>query len=182
MRLRRLLGELFFFVFRIPPAGLRTETYRIAGLKEMIEMIAKGEKNLEGVEIGTYIGESTVILAKHCKHITTVDPWLGMPHVEREARRRLQRYANIEIKKTTSRAYAQEVPNASLDFVYIDGLHTYDAVREDIALWTPKVKPGGFICGHDYDEVHSEVMQAVNEAFSKPDSTFIDASWIKQCT
>jgi hypothetical protein len=38
----------------------------------------------------------------------------------------------------------------SLDFVYIDANHAYDFVKEDIELWYPKVKKGGYLCGHDY--------------------------------
>lgn len=38
----------------------------------------------------------------------------------------------------------------SLDFVYIDANHAYDYVVQDINLWYPKVKSGGYICGHDY--------------------------------
>lgn len=50
-----------------------------------------------------------------------------------------------------------------LDFVFIDGDHSYNAVLSDINAWLPKIKPGGWICGHDY---HREpVMKAVNEIF-----------------
>jgi hypothetical protein len=51
----------------------------------------------------------------------------------------------------------------SFDFVFIDGNHSYNAVLADINAWLPKIKPGGWICGHDY---HREpVMKAVNEIF-----------------
>jgi len=45
---------------------------------------------------------------------------------------------------------AAQFEDASLDFVYIDGDHTYDYVKGDIAAWWPKVKPGGILSGHDY--------------------------------
>jgi hypothetical protein len=38
----------------------------------------------------------------------------------------------------------------SLDFIYIDANHKYDAVKEDIELWWPKLKSGGMLAGHDY--------------------------------
>lgn len=44
---------------------------------------------------------------------------------------------------------AQTVPDASLDFVFIDADHLEESVREDIAAWRPKVKAGGWLCGHD---------------------------------
>lgn len=53
----------------------------------------------------------------------------------------------------------------SVDFVFIDADHSYEAVKADIAVWFPKVKKGGFIGGHDYN--HNEVWKAVNEFFAE---------------
>lgn len=36
------------------------------------------------------------------------------------------------------------------DFVFIDAEHTYDEVLADCRAWWSKVKPGGWLCGHDY--------------------------------
>jgi hypothetical protein len=38
----------------------------------------------------------------------------------------------------------------SLDFVFIDASHEYQAVKNDIEAWYPKVKDGGVLAGHDY--------------------------------
>ena len=42
------------------------------------------------------------------------------------------------------------LPDKTLDFVFIDGDHTFNNVMLDILLWTPKVRKGGIISGHDY--------------------------------
>jgi cephalosporin hydroxylase len=58
--------------------------------------------------------------------------------------------------------------DASLDFVFIDGDHTYEGVLADIKAWLPKVKKGGTIAGDDYGHVgpgSEGVKRAVHEVF-----------------
>jgi hypothetical protein len=43
-------------------------------------------------------------------------------------------------------------PDESLDFVFIDGDHREESVTADINAWWPKVRAGGILAGHDYDE------------------------------
>eukprot|EP00971_Amphidinium_carterae_P228524 4532571-Amphidinium_carterae.1 len=50
--------------------------------------------------------------------------------------------------------------NRSLDLVFIDGDHSYEAVKRDIALWTPKVACRGILSGHDYSHVFLGVIEA----------------------
>ena len=77
--------------------------------------------------------------------------------------------------------------DGSLDFVYIDGLHDFGSVKQDIAAWWPKVKVGGFIGGHDYHDVlmnsDFQVKMAVQAFLSEHDITtevhlFADTSWV----
>ena len=83
------------------------------------------------------------------------------------------------IKDYTTEA-AKTVYDGSLDFVYIDGDHSYDSCKEDINMWLPKIKQGGIIAGHDYLEAcFMGVVNAVNETFGKPDKTYNDTSWLK---
>ena len=44
---------------------------------------------------------------------------------------------------------AEKIPDGSLDFVFIDGDHSFEAVRDDVRVWERKVRPGGMISGHD---------------------------------
>lgn len=53
------------------------------------------------------------------------------------------------------------IEQQSNDFVFIDAEHTYEACREDMRLWYPKVRRGGLLCGHDY--TMAGVNRAVNE-------------------
>jgi predicted O-methyltransferase YrrM len=59
-------------------------------------------------------------------------------------------------------------PNGYFDFIYIDADHSYNGVREDIKVWTPLVKEGGLIGGHDYGRVRwPGVKLAVDEKFGE---------------
>jgi len=62
---------------------------------------------------------------------------------------RLGQY-NVEFIRKYSMDALADFEDESLDFVYIDGNHAYEYVRDDIAGWITKVRPGGIISGHDY--------------------------------
>jgi Methyltransferase domain len=54
--------------------------------------------------------------------------------------------------------------DASVDWVHLDARHDYASVKADIEAWLPKVKPGGWLSGDDYDPVKwPEVVRAVGE-------------------
>lgn len=44
------------------------------------------------------------------------------------------------------------VPDSTLDWIYIDAGHSYEEVKADFEAWFPKVREGGIISGHDYGE------------------------------
>lgn len=60
---------------------------------------------------------------------------------------------------------ARQFADSSVDFVFLDADHTYQAIRRDIDAWLPKVRPGGIIAGHDYNHPWNGVITAVNETF-----------------
>lgn len=61
--------------------------------------------------------------------------------------------------------------------VYIDADHNYEPVKADIRAWLPKVKPGGWITGHDYYWPFPGVLRAVCEELGKPHFVTRDSSW-----
>jgi predicted O-methyltransferase YrrM len=46
---------------------------------------------------------------------------------------------------------ANNFKDGEVDFVFIDADHTYESVVKDINAWLPKIKKGGMISGHDYN-------------------------------
>jgi predicted O-methyltransferase YrrM len=53
--------------------------------------------------------------------------------------------------------------DGSLDIVFIDGNHRYKHVYDDIKGWLPKIRKGGYLCGHNFSEKNIGVVKAVNE-------------------
>ena len=57
-----------------------------------------------------------------------------------------------------------EVWRGEVDMVFIDADHSAAAVKADIQAWMRHVRPGGIICGHDYNvDGFPGVKQAVDE-------------------
>jgi hypothetical protein len=61
---------------------------------------------------------------------------------------------------------AEKFEDLSLDFVFIDAAHDYENVKKDVLAWKPKVKIGGVLAGHDYNDLHPETIKAVDEVLS----------------
>lgn len=57
-----------------------------------------------------------------------------------------------DIRKGLSTTVASTVADGSLDAVYIDALHTYEAVLDDLRAWAPKVRACGIVSGDDYGD------------------------------
>lgn len=140
----------------------------------------KGKRCVEvGVEVGVYSRE---ILSREPSSLMLVDPWQHQDESvypndtsnvqDDEAERRfnevqqnLGKDPRVTICRTFSVNASRLLEDESIDFVYIDAIHTKASVLEDMASWWPKVKPGGWLCGHDYQM--QGVVDAVAEFCSK---------------
>lgn len=56
----------------------------------------------------------------------------------------------VIVHRTYSSAVAGEFEDGYFDWIYIDGDHRYEFVIQDLQLYYPKVKPGGYLIGDDY--------------------------------
>jgi hypothetical protein len=114
-----------------------------------------------GAEIGVYKGEFTEKLCMAGLKIYAIDPYIvykdyrkhpkELPYDELfiNATNRLSQYDCTFIKKTSMEAL-EDIADGSLDFVYIDGNHSFPYISQDIYEWNRKVRVGGIISGHDY--------------------------------
>jgi len=70
--------------------------------------------------------------------------------VEELFRDKAKKYnGRLKILKGLSWEVAEQVPDGSLDFAFIDADHIEPAVRKDIPAWKRKVRVGGMLLGHD---------------------------------
>lgn len=60
-----------------------------------------------------------------------------------------------------SNAVFNQISDQSLDLVFIDASHSYEYVKQDIINYRSKLRPGGWLTGHDIDL--PGVKQAVDE-------------------
>jgi predicted O-methyltransferase YrrM len=130
------------------------------------------------VEGGAWLGSSSSYLcdiAQDRINIFVVDTWKGSSD-ELNTFHKLATMTDIypifldnmgdrkftPIRKQSVEA-SQDFQDNSCDVVYIDMQHTYEAVKEDLNAWYPKVKAGGYIAGHDAH--HPGVSRAIKEFF-----------------
>jgi len=127
-----------------------------------------GYKN--GCEVGLEKGKNAQEMFEHIPdlHLYGVDPYRQhafCSYIETAMSRRwdnayLQRvkeqamgrlgHRNFTLLEDFSEEASKQIEDNSLDFVYIDGDHSYDFVMMDVIIWGRKVRKGGIISGHDY--------------------------------
>ncbi len=152
--------------------------YRILDMEFINNYIRKNfpNGNLIGVEVGSLAGDSAeaFILSGNFNKFYCVDPWQNgydprdsnnnyAAASESKFDLMASNYPQIIKVKKTSMEALNDFEDASVDFVYIDAIHTYEGVCADIIGWSKKVKPGGILSGHDYDGGWPGVMKAVQE-------------------
>lgn len=165
------------------------------GLQELCDYVKRINSGINKiVEIGSYAGNSTEILAKNFKEVVAIDPFengydddndassfkIPMYKVEEQFDSLCNKYKNIKKLKMTSKEASKLFKDYSLSIVYIDANHNYSFAKQDILLWLPKVTNNGFIALHDYNnrKHHPGVKVAFDEIFKFPDATFKDTSCI----
>lgn len=133
-----------------------------------------------GVEVGVSTGghSEKILQLTNVTMLYSVDPYIPNPAGFAEdsmecmdvlytwVKMRLSRFTN---RSTVVRAFstdaALQFERHSIDFIFIDGDHSYQAVKADLNSWYDKVRPGGVIGGDDYATIWPGVPQAVKEFF-----------------
>ena len=125
------------------------------------------------VELGTFIGCSTVYIASNFKR-RNLRPFFYTIDTFRPYAKATQSYAMMLLNLRDCGVLGHVVPivsdsagasflftDQSVKLCWVDAGHTYADVSRDLAAWFPKVKHGGVLAGHDYSE--PGVQKAVEE-------------------
>lgn len=129
----------------------------------LIDLInTNGYRNI--AEIGVHRGKTTRKVLEACEldSYGLVDPVMCIKLVDFLESYPQAYYYYGMTSELASRMYQDH----SLNLVFLDALHDYEHVLEDIRLWMPKIRKGGILCGDDYGQAHCEgVEQAVYAVF-----------------
>jgi predicted O-methyltransferase YrrM len=165
-------------------AAAREQSARIMGYTTSAELCllyhlavaARGPGRI--VEIGSYLGRSTIVLASACadeqrEPVIAVDPHTaalgieGLPTSDTLA----EFLANVtsagmrehvELRHATSVEAAKSWGGEPVRLQFVDGWHSYDAVMEDVGSWAQWFTPACCVVLDDY-MVSEGVRQAVHE-------------------
>lgn len=157
-----LTTEYLFDRFGLPPQ--QAAAIEVPGVtRDVLGAVYRELGFTVGAEIGVESGRyaKTMLEAHPTLHLHCVDAWQAYPgyreHVTQakvdgllaDAQTRLAGY-HVSYHRMFSVEAAAGFPDRSLDFVYIDANHDLLHVTQDLVAWTPKVRSGGLIAGHDY--------------------------------
>lgn len=144
------------------------------------EAVSRFPEGSRFVEVGTYLGRSLCslgeIVERSGKGITVIgvdtcrgsgpEGWRGKDYHAAAVQQGGGTFAGalhknlldcgfgdkIQLIIADSAAASRLFADASLDWVHLDARHDYASVKADIEAWLPRIKPGGWLSGDDYDE------------------------------
>ena len=167
----------------------KNKSKRIRRWHVMIPLIPD-DRPVVGVEIGVRKAECSIKLlaARPLLTLHLVDPWeeytaedsancgrlysQDKKNVDYQAAlENLKPYAGRAIVHKMTSMQAAGVIQGELDFVFVDGNHSYEHTSFDINEWWGHLRPGGWMAIHDYQKKYEGVVRAVNEFVGKIDTS-----------
>ena len=163
-------------------------------LAVLFTLAAELPSNAAALEIGSYHGASSCFLAaglaRHGGRLICVDTWQNETMGEGESDTFAtfqQNIAGLRTKVETIRKSSLDLVDSDLpeelDFVFLDGDHSYDAVHSDMKLIGPHVVPNGIVAFHDA-QTFQGVARTIGEVLATGEwrigGTFQNLFWIRK--
>lgn len=139
------------------------------------------------VEVGVRAGNLMARVVTNCPTIeryVCVDPWevyiesYDRPPLAAERQQSwweslyqrvkgiAEKYKAVEVMRMTSVRAAQEM-EGTVDIVYIDAVHDFMNIVNDIYFWLPRIRSGGIISGHDWTKSYRPMAEAIEKIFQE---------------
>lgn len=132
------------------------------------------------VEVGSYLGRSTVVLGSVMRAACTdgkvyaIDPHEGklgaideglqlVPPTLEEFKRNIESAGLASIVEIIRSHSTDVIWDKPISLLFIDGLHDYPSVARDFWHFVKWIRPGGLIAFHDYADYYPGVKAFVNE-------------------
>ena len=147
------------------------------------------DKKITAIEIGICQGTHSkqILNNLNIEHLYLIDPFEqyegytdydNLNNDFKICENKLKKYKNKSFIFKYSDDALNDVP--IVDYIYIDGNHTYPFVKKDIENYYEKVKEGGILCGHDYHENFKGLIKAVHEHFGNDFEVHKGSIWAKR--
>jgi len=143
-----------------------------------------------GCEVGVHAGDTTEFLLKNLpliKRYYSIDPWKLYEMYDGKMYRKPgnRKFGSLDLAmknyfkvirpykdkvityQMTSVEASKHLPKDYLDWVFIDANHEYKYIKENLDLWSWRVKTGGVVAGHDYGNKWKGIKKAVDEFVPK---------------
>ena len=184
--------DISFIDFQDDPLlGKQDNFFTYPQLYSAIVRSATNKENYKFVEIGAWKGRSAAYMGaeiefhsrlhrnKYKITLDAIDTFCGSEEHkdllknEEESlydicKRQIQPVSDyVNLIKGDSVKSSDKYEDESLDFVFIDGDHSYDGVMRDIEAYFPKIRIGGVIAGHDYEGGWVDCKKAVDDFFNE---------------
>jgi hypothetical protein len=154
---------------------------KLLGIRERARrkfMLESLPQNSVCAEVGVHLGDFSAVILQtlNPKELHLIDPWKhedsdaykqawyggvaqkGQLEMDGRYQSALRRFApeisagRVKVHRDFSGNALQKFPDEYFDWIYIDGNHLYEFIREDLRISFAKTKRGGFIAGDDYGE------------------------------
>lgn len=164
----------------------------------LYDLVQTLEPNDIIVELGTGLGRTACAMGLACvgtsRKLYTIDTYQESHRYAKCVNSNWDRQTALDnIQRLNLESYVIQIEGEShnlpesipeqIGMIFIDASHTYEKVKQDIITWKPRIKPQGWMTGHDWLVTNSDgrnVIKAVVETVMSPfhDFKLIEGVWM----
>jgi predicted O-methyltransferase YrrM len=140
-------------------------------LAELLDLLVERFPETQGpkviLEVGVHLGYSLQVWQEAFNHDLLIGIDRDTTQVNREDAGLASSVVLLQADSTSSetlRLVEQTLVDNLVDFLFVDGNHTYAAAKKDFDLYSPLVNPGGVVVFHDTHRLGEEWVNHVETA------------------